>query len=338
MILWILACKQIVYVATDDSAPSGTDAWPDVYALEGTLQWSFHQASGQKCVYAESYSAVEDLSHPWTCPDCEVQFVADVTADDADCYRKVNGTLPEREYLGFTPDRNLYRHTAANFPLEFLGTWGLETDAIAIDASLTSDDGSLLYVGGTLDRTVTTADGWNGFTPPSTYACGWPKADPLTYDGPWEYHVNQTIPDGWFKDTCDEPVRLHDLTGSYLVIDVSAVDCAPCQLMASEEAAFTAAMAKEGIDVRSVTLLAPSLSAILDDTPIETLESWKTTYGVTGAVLADRGWGYAIPEHFLGTKNYPTWTVIAPDLRAIAIGSGFESYQAIENAIRADLD
>ena len=74
------------------------------------------------------------------------------------------------------------------------------------------------------------------------------------------------------------------------------------------------------------------------DTPIATLDTWTKTYGVTGVVLADRGWGYAIPETFLGAKNYPTWTVISPDLRAIAIGSGFESYDKIENAIRADLD
>jgi hypothetical protein len=73
--------------------------------------------------------------------------------------------------------------------------------------------------------------------------------------------------------------------------------------MASKEAAFTAAMAKDGIDVRSVTLLAPSLSAILDDTPIETLESWKKTYGVTGVVLADRGWGYAIPRLSSGRRT-----------------------------------
>lgn len=338
MLLFVLACQSHDPILHDTGPSTHEEPWPDVYELAGSLNWSLNEASGENCSYVETYSAVQDLSQPWTCPDCEVQFGADVTADDADCYRKVNGSLPDREYLGFTPDRNFYRHTAANFPLEFFGTWGLDTDAIAIAASLTSDDGSTLSVTGTLDRTVTTSDVWNGFTPPSTYACGWPKADPPPYDGEWAYHVNQTIPDGWFKDTCAEPVRLHDLAGSYLVIDISAVDCPPCQLMASKEAAFTAALEKEGIDVRSVTLLAPSLSAILDDTPIETLESWKKTWGVTGTVLADRGWGYAIPEQFLGAKNYPTWTVISPDLRAIAIGSGFESYQDIENAIRADLE
>jgi len=339
MLFFVLACATHDPWVLDTGPSSLEEAWPEVYTLDGSLTWTLHQANGQDCSYAETYAATEDLSHPWTCPDCEVQFVADVTADDEDCYRKVNGALPEREYLGFTSRGGpFYRQTAANFPLDMLGDFSLDEEALSIHASLESDDGSTLSVQGTLDRTPVESDGWNGFTPPSTYACGWPKADPPPFEGEWAYHVNQTIPDGWFKDTCDESVRLHDLAGSYLVIDVSAVDCAPCQLMASKEAAFTGAMAKDGIDVRSVTLLAPSLSAILDDTPIETLETWKKTYGVSGLVLADRGWGYAIPEKFLGAKNYPTWTVISPDLRAIAIGSGFESYQNIENAIRADLD
>ena len=341
MLLLFLSCAKNppLWAPPDVDSTPPADPWPEIYELAGSLTWSLNTGNSQtSCSYVATYTAIEDLSHPWTCPECDVQFVADVTTDDDACYRTVNGSLPAREYLGFNSEYTLYRHIAANFPLELFGYGRLDSDAIAIDASLTSDDGSTLRVDGTLERTVTSADGWNGFAPPSTYACGWPKADPPTYDGPWEYHVNQTIPDGWFKDTCDEPVRLHDLTGAFLVIDVSAVDCPPCQLMASEEAAFTSAMAKEGIEVRSVTLLAPSLSAILDDTPIETLETWKKTYGVTGTVLADRGWGYAIPERFLGAKNYPTWTVIAPDLRAIAIGSGFESYQVIENAIRAELD
>ena len=53
-------------------------------------------------------------------------------------------------------------------------------------------------------------------------------------------------------------------------------------------------------------------------------------------MLADRGWGYAILEDFLGVKNYPTWAVVAPDLRSIAIGSGYESHDVIADAIRAD--
>ncbi len=171
--------------------------------------------------------------------------------------------------------------------------------------------------------------------PPRTRAVGGRRIPP-PYDGPWEFHVNAPIPDGWFFDACGEPVRLHDLTGTYLVIDVAAVDCPPCQVMAQAEPAFASAMAKEGIEVRGVTLLAPSLSAILDDTPTETLEAWTKAYAVEGPVLADRGWGYAVLEHFLGAKNYPTWAVVSPDLRAIAIGSGFESYDAIAEAIRID--
>jgi hypothetical protein len=235
VVLLLLACnKQIFHY--EDSAPSvDVEQWPDVYALAGSLTWKLNTGDSQtSCSYVATYTAIEDLSHPWTCPDCVVQFVADVKTDDDACYRTVNGSLPEREYLGFSSANTLYRHIAANFPLDFFDTTRLDVDTITIDAHLTSDDGSTLSASGTLDRTVSTSDGWNGFTPPSAYACGWPKADPPPFEGDWQYHVNQTIPDGWFKDTCDEPVRLHDLAGSYLIIDVSAVDCAPCQLMASK--------------------------------------------------------------------------------------------------------
>ena len=339
MLLFVLACTTAHPIPIDTGPfEPPPDVWPDVYALEGSVTWSLNPTNGQSCSYVATYAATEDLSHPWTCPECQVQFVADVSADDEACYRKVNGALPEREYLGFGAGSAFYRQTAANFPLDMFGSYSVDEDVLSIHASLESDDGSSLFAQGTLDRTPVSSDGWNGFNPPSTYACGWPKADPPAYEGLWEFHINQTIPDGWFLDTCGEPVRLHDLTGTYLVIDVSAVDCPPCQLMASEAHAFEVAMAKEGIDVRSVTLLAPSLSAILDDTPIETLEAWVESYGVTSPVLADRGWGYAILHRFLGQNNYPTWAVISPDLRSISIGSGFESYDPIENGIRHDLE
>ena len=340
MLLLVLACTGNPNdPATDDSSPvddTGTDAWPAQYALAGSLTWSLDDAGGDDCAFVVSYAATEDWSQPWTCPDCEVRFLADVTVDDEACYRDVNGSLPSREHLGIEPDGMFLRATLPNFPLAPAATSTLDGDVLAIHGELSSDDGSSLTVDGALTRSVSDADPWHGFTPPSSYACGWPKADPAPYDGEWEFHVNQTIPDGWFLDACAEPVRLHDLTGTYVVIDVSAVDCPPCQLMASNEGAFESAMAKEGIEVESVTLLAPSLSAILDDTPTETLAAWVDTYGVSGPVLADRGWGYAIPERFLGAKNYPTWVVISPDLRSIAIGSGYESHDEIADAIRDD--
>jgi hypothetical protein len=340
MLLLLLACsgtdKDDSVAPIDDSATGTTDAWPDQYALGGALTWSLDDASGDDCTFVVDYAATEDWSQPWTCPDCEVRFLADVSVDDEACYRDVNGNLPSREYLGIAPDGTFLRHTLPNFPLAALATWTLDGDTLGIHGELTSDDGSSLTVDGTLTRTPSAVDPWHGFAPPDTYACGWPKADPPPFEGEWAFHVNQTIPDGWFLDRCGEPVRLHDLTATYVVIDISAVDCPPCQLMASNEGAFEAAMANEGIDVESVTLLAPSLSAILDDTPQDTLEKWTKTYGVGGAVLADRGWGYAIPAHFLGAKNYPTWVVVAPDLRSIAIGSGYESHDDIAEAIRAD--
>jgi hypothetical protein len=59
---------------------------------------------------------------PVDVPDCEAQFVADVTADDTDCYRKVNG--PCRSTSTSVRGGTFYRHTKPNFPLELFATRG----------------------------------------------------------------------------------------------------------------------------------------------------------------------------------------------------------------------
>ena len=44
---------------------------------------------------------------------------------------------------------------------------------------------------------------------------------------------------------CLENLRLHDFSGRWLVIDVSAMDCPPCQDMAAGERAFIETLARE---------------------------------------------------------------------------------------------
>jgi len=142
------------------------------------------------------------------------------------------------------------------------------------------------------------------------------------------------LPDARMYDRCNEAVRLHDFGGSYLVVDISAVNCPPCRGMAEQEPAFAEKMKGDGIDVEMVTLLAPSLSEVLTPTTTEILTEWTSEYSLTGPVLADRGYGYWLGKEALDSFAYPTWILVSPDLTVFEMGTGFSNFDSIEASIR----
>jgi hypothetical protein len=314
-----------------------------VFAISGTLTWTIDfDDDALDCSYTRTYSGTEDRSQPWTCPDCVAQFEVDVAFEGIDCYDALGtGLTPsEVEYLGVGADGTFHRASYVNYPMAEQGTATLDGDSVTIHNQDEPDDGSyVLTVDGVLERAHTDADPLAGWTPPETYACGWPTSDLPAYDGPWTIEDDR-IPDGWFLDACGEPVRLFDFAGSYLVLDVAATDCGPCMQMANAAPAFEEEMAAQGWKVYGITLLAPSLSAILDDTPTATLESWTDSYDVAGPVLGDRGWGYAVLGDYVGFESfaYPTWALVTPELEVILVGTGYGdgTWDAIAAAIEAD--
>jgi len=256
-----------------------------------------------------------------------VQFEAAVELEGIDCYKSLSTGAPPSpvEYLGVGADGSFRRAPAVNYPLVEQGTATLDGDTFTIHNESVSDDPSfLLTIDGTLERSPSDADPHEGWTPPASYECGWPTSDLPSYDGPWTI-VDDALPDGWFLDACGEPVRLHDFAGSYLVIDIAATDCGPCQQMATAAPAFEEDMAARGLEVYGITLLAPSLDAILDDTPTGTLEEWTEYFDLVGPVLGDRGWGYSVLGSYVGIESfaYPTWAVVTPDLEVISVGTGY---------------
>ena len=178
-------------------------------------------------------------------------------------------------------------------------------------------------------------DPMHGFAAPDSYACGWPKSDPAPYTGDYTIDVGQPVPDGIFKDSCEETVRLHDFAGSYLFVDMSAMDCPPCQQMASGEEAFVASLAGQGIEVHVITLLAPSLANPLGETTTTMLDQWISTYDLQSPVLADRGWGLTMFLEAIMDPGYPSWVLVAPDLTVIEFGSGFGGWSEREAAVLA---
>ncbi len=302
------------------------------------------QAAGATdCTYTRHYEAIQDQSAPWLCPACDIVFHADVemTAGQQDCFAQISPDAPpqESEWIGFAGN-TYYRGVGINMT---------EQGTLAGDAtmkSLTHAVPDLVApLGGTFSFTIAgnftlgeeDGDPMHGFVPPATYACGWPKASPPAYTGDYTLAVGSTVPDGLFMDRCGETVRLHDFQGSYLLVEMGARDCPPCQAMAAEEEQFIADMAAQGITVYVVTLLAPSLSNTLGETTQPMLETWTNTYALTSPVLADRGWGLSmfVPIYEAET-GYPSIAVVAPDLTVLHEQVGFGSFDEIETMILAD--
>ncbi len=299
-------------------------------------------AGATDCSYTRSYEGVEDASTPWFCPACDVVFKANVEMSQGqdDCYAQISTDDPlEVEWIGFAGN-TYYRGVGINMTEQ--GTIAVDGTMAAVTHSVADLEAPM---GGTFGFGITGAltlgeesgDPMHGFRPPATYACGWPKANPAPYTGDYTVVEGETVPDGLFKDKCGETVRLHDLQGAYLIVEMGARDCPPCQAMANEEEAFIADMAAQGITVHVVTLLAPSLAEPLSETTQTMLENWTENYELTSPILADRGWGLSmfVPIYAEGT-GFPSMAIVAPDLTVIAHQNGFGSFAELETIILDD--
>jgi hypothetical protein len=319
----------------------------DVLSLSGSITWVLDfdaeaESNGYTdCQYKRDYIGIEDWSAPWLCSDCESVFLVDVDLSEGleDCYQQIATEPSAQERLGWTQD-DLFRRGAAPAYAQTeqgLVTWNGSnrfTTSNQVENSL--ENGNFMFdIIGDFELAEGTGDPMQGWTIPETYDCGWPKADPEPYSGSYDLEIGGVLPDGIFADQCGQPVRLHDFKGQYLIVDISAENCPPCQSMAEQEPAFKTLMAENDIEVTVITLLAPSLSAVLDPTPTSMLLEWADTYGLHDPVLADRGWGYWLGNAALGDGfGYPTWIVIDPELVILDIGNGFSSWDDIATLIQ----
>lgn len=337
MLLLLAACAK-------DDAPIRVP----MASLEGTVAWELvydeaaEDAGFVDCTYTRVYDALEDRSAPWLCPRCDELLRAAVTmpAAEIDCWQQLGGDVPsDLEWIGWKGDSwrrssvpylELSDQGALAFDDEGQGTIAYTSEPLALDAGTVT-----LQVTGEVAVGETKGDPWHGFTPPDAYACDWPKHDPPPFDGPWRVAEGAPLPDGWFLDTCAEPVRLYDLLGRWLVVDISAMDCGPCQAMAEEEQPWVDDMRSRGFEVEVVTLLAPSLGDILGETTLGDLESWSSTFDLEGPVLADRGWGFSMMQSVLGegVASYPTTFVVAPDGTVASVQQGYGGWALVEAVI-----
>lgn len=338
---------------TDTGGAGGTTTTPQPQnrkTLKGSATWQVtfddtaKAAGATDCSYTRTYEAVEDRSAPWLCPNCEVMFLANVTLSDGldTCYSQVSSSAPfKQEWLGYGQGK-WWRSPEG--PTTEQGTVTIDGTSVVTANQVPDLDamvgGKMQFtVGGQFTLGEEQGDPMNGWETPATYTCGWPKSDAPPYAGDWVLAKNAIVPDGLFKDSCDEVVRLHDFKGAYLVIDMSAIDCPPCQQMAEEEEAFVSAMAAKGIEVRVITLLAPSLSNVFGLTSKTKLQAWINAHSLKSAVLGDRGWGIAEFEPAIGAANigYPSWTVVRPDLTVVDFMTGYGGWSDMQTIIENDM-
>lgn len=308
--------------------------------LDGALTWEARFEDGTRCTYTRTYRGVEDRSAPWLCPGCDIVWRADlVDFEGGDCLARVSDRDPAPvEWLGMGPD-GWYRSTLAHSQLTLQGT--VERDNAQLRVSHAGSSSELatgasvaLEIVGELDLDRDLGDPLHGWSTPAVYTCGWPSSHLPSYEGPWTVTVGEMLPDGWFRDRCDQPVRLHDFAGRYLVIDISASDCGPCQVMAATERDFLAKMRTTGLPVEVVTLIVPSLSAILDPAPIRLLEQWSDHFDIRSPVLGDRGWGLFVAGPAASRDfGYPTSVIVGPTLEVLDVSVGFGSWDYHEKQI-----
>ncbi len=324
MLLLLLACT-----------PDPSVIRVPVSTLTGEATWAvdFDEASEAEgfadCSYTRAFDGIEDRSVPWLCPECESMYRLDVELVSGDaCSTLVSPDgIDTLEWHGASTDQWL--RGSENVLLSEQGSvvagpdglgWTNETEWLQLgDATVR------FTVDGFFTEGRGKGDPWHGGAPhEGKYLCGWPDAEPPAWEGPWTVEVGQTLPDGWLRDQCLENLRLHDFSGRWLVIDVSAMDCPPCQDMAAGERAFIETLAREGVDLEVVTLLAPSLSDPLGQTSLSMQLEWVSAFQLQSPVLADRGWGAWVLGAALGQDfAYPAWAVVSPDLEVVAVGTGF---------------
>ena len=313
--------------------------------ISGEITWhiDFRRANQQDCSYTRRYEGVEDPTYPWACPTCGFGYASTVTlVAGQDCFERANGLsqIAPFEVLGLGDGHFWRMDPGPSYPygtlVEVADGWDLTTNPpFDLPTPVGHAD---MVLEGHLDRFVETGPPPNApLVAPAAYACGWPKADPPVIDLPYGVITpGDMLPDGLFPDTCSEPVRLHDFAGRYLVIDVAAPDCWPCQVEAEDIDDLQAWATRESIDLEVITLLSASLSLASQSPSLAAMLDWQAEYGLTGPVLADRGYGAALGRStFEDAWGFPTAITVAPDLTILDVTFGIGTMQSAQAAIQA---
>lgn len=325
--------------------------------LTGSITWTLAfdeaaEAAGYvDCTYTRVYEQVEVSHQGYLCPDCRLVGAGStlMTEGYEDCFLQISDADIDRpEHLGLGEVEgalHLFRAGNLNVSLADMGAVVGEDGTYAVawedEGELDSGGTMLLSAAGELVEgtaaDVLLDDVTGARTEP--YTCGWPLNSPGGPNPSWEVTDGELFPNVRLADQCGEPVDLWDFRGHYLVIDSSAPNCGPCQVMAEGAEAFKARMEAACAPIEMITLLNESLSAINKPASLETQQAWVEEFGLTSPVLADEGAAYALFPDYLGIESgmsYPAVIVVDPDGNVLYGSTGFGDWAEFEDVILAD--
>ena len=327
-----------------DAGASGRDV---IRSIAGEITWRADfpveaEATGRRdCSYTARYRGHEDRSVPWLCPSCEAVFrvEVEVVADD-DCRSQLAGMAPPSPvaWFGTAGDRGFHAGRPG-YILRDVGELTVEGDVWTLDGALeTMIEGQVavtLHATARFEVGESDGDPLFGMRPPARYACGWPQAAPSPWAGGWEMAIGEVLPDGVFIDQCGEPMRLHDFRGEFLYVDVSALDCMPCQAIAEGLDDFVARMRAQGVVLRALTLMVPSIYRHEGSVDLEDIREWADLFGLQSPVLVDRGFTKSVlGAHFGSGLGFPTSLILSPELVVLEAHNGFSGWDDLEQTVR----
>ena len=305
--------------------------------LTGEATWTWTFDDGGSCAYTRSMDGTEDRSAPWLAPAGTLFRVA-VGLEEHRCAARVGvATGPALEHHGF--DEVAWLRGGVDEPLfaqafAAEGGWSHRSERVELGA-----EGGWYTVDASFQTRRGRGDVWHGYAPVASSACGWDLSSAPPYEGEHQLAEGAALPQVVLEDACGEAVSLRDLAGGdrYVVVDLAAMDCGPCQAMAEGEPGFRALLANEGIAVDTVTVLTPSLVEPWRATSVDDRAAWADAFGLHGPVLGDRSWGAVVWAEALGGElAYPSWAVVAPDRTVVAVRSGFRGWEEVAAVIRGD--
>ena len=335
----------IVGAVVGACAGDGSDV-ARVATAAGSFSDTLTLDDGSTCAYSLPLDGVEDDSAPWLCPSCATTFVSPFQlTTGADCLApRFPGGPPPTFLFGWSTDQRFFFGFGNSFTSSSSGTLSTAGDSLTASWSSATDSGSAQ-----LRLSSTPGDRLHGWQPPPSYDCGWPSAAPPPFTGSYQPSIGDPLPDAVLLDQCGQKLRLQDLSGSYVVLHMNQSDapdyapCGPCQMAAAGQAQFESDLSALGLSAFVVTLLVPTNLDVELSPPQDRLSQWSTTHGVTGPVLADRGFGPSVVGPAaaggdLTQVGYPTLLLIGTDGTILSGTIGYDPmmWADLESRIQSD--